>query len=253
MTVGRKRLTSPLAIGAYITAIVTVAGAAYALSQPRQDTSASIQSTSNAWLQAKERSCKTVIFDPHPPINVRATPVEQNGNIIGAIANGTEVSIVLEKEGWYQISAPAAGWIYKKLTKTDCGTPNPVASHVSIPPVVPIQSPTIDPGGRLLEKALSHYQSGNLNGAIALAKAVPIESAAYDQAQVALRTMPQRWKLAESKYTIAVRSLQEGRWSDVLKVATEFPDIRFWRQKLAPIVKEATLIQHVSKADRSRL
>ncbi len=108
-------------------------------------------------------------------------------------------------------------------------------------------------GKWLLEKATIHYQNGNLERAIALAKSVSIESAAYDQAQVALRTMPQKWNQAKSKYAIAKQALHESRWNDVLKVAVEYPDIRYWRQELAPIVKKATLLQYHLKSSESTL
>lgn len=244
MRVCEKRSKFPLAIGVCITAIVTVAGTTYALTHPRQDSSTAAPLTSNAWQPSKERTCKTIVFDPHPPLNVRSTPVEQKGNIVGGITNGAELTILLEKDGWYQISAPTSGWVYKNLTKTECEMPNRAAvTSTSTPESASLAS--VDQGKRLLEKATTHYQDGNLKDAIALAKKVSIESAAYDQAQVALRTMPQKWNQAKSKYAIAKQALSESRWSDVLKVAVEYPDIRFWRQKLAPIVKKATHMQHL--------
>jgi hypothetical protein len=252
MRVSEKRSKSPLAIGVCITAVVTVAGTAYALTHPRQDTSASVSLTSNVWQPLKGHSCKTIVFDPQPPLNVRSAPLEQKGNIIGGIANGTELTILLEKDGWYQISAPTSGWVYKNLTKTNCGMSNRAAT-TSPPTQESDSSRSVDQGKRLLEKATDHYQAGNLEGAIALAKSVSIESAAYDQAQVALRTMPQKWNQAKSKYAIAKQALVESRWSDVLKVAVEYPDIRHWRQKLAPIVKKATLLQYHLKASESSL
>jgi hypothetical protein len=195
------------------------------------------------------------VFDPQPPLNVRSTPIEQKGNIVGGIANGTEWTILHEQNGWYRISEPTAGWVYKNLTKTECGT----AQQGAVPNTPPVESraassgSSADDGKRLLEKAAAQYQAGNLKDAIALAKAVSSESEAYAQAQIALRTMPVKWEQAKSKYSIARQALRESRWNDVLKVAVEYPDIRFWRQKLAPLVKKATLMQNLFKADDSDL
>lgn len=237
MSVSAKTmLRSPLAVGACITAVVTITGTAYALINPRPGSTAS-------WLRFSEQPrCKTVVFDPQPPLNVRSTPVEKQGNIVGGILNWQEVTIVAEKEGWVQISAPVKGWIYQNLTKTLCDPPQEInalkrsnASELTA---------SDDMGSKMLQQASVHFQAGNLPGAIAIAKGVPQESPAYDQAQIAIRMMPRTWNQAKSKYETAEEALEDRRWSDVLTIVTEFPDIRYWRQKLAPVVKKAILMQH---------
>jgi hypothetical protein len=250
MVVSGKLLKSPLAIGTCITIIVTAAGTAYALLYSQQGAAASKYLLFNTGLQGKGRVCKTIVSDPQPPLNVRSTPIVQQDNRVGVIENGVEVTIVAEQDGWFQLSQPVPGWISKKLTQTDCGDSNQAASAASAsvvkdpPPSSPDRS--TDRGNQLLEQARTHYQAGNLKGAIALAQEVPIESAAYDKAQDALRIMPQLWDQAKAKYVTAEKARNDKRWNDVLKIATEYPDIRYWRQRLAPIVKAATLKQQNS-------
>lgn len=247
MVVSGKLLKSPLAIGTCITIIVTAAGTAYALLYSQQGAAASKYLMFNTGLQGKGRVCKTIVSDPQPPLNVRSTPIVQQDNRVGVIENGVEVTIVAEQDGWFQLSQPVPGWISKNLTKTDCGAADQSVSAASAPAVK--DSPTsvadrsTDRGNQLLEEARTHYQAGNLKGAIALAQEVPIESAAYNKAQHALRVMPQLWAQAKVKYATAEKARNDQRWNDVLKIATEYPDIRYWRQQLAPIVKAATLKQ----------
>lgn len=228
-------LKSPLTIGASITTVVTVAGIIYAISHPRQTPPAA------QLIQAQTPACKTVVFDPKPPLNVRSTPIEQSGNVVGTLKNGDVLTVVGHRDGWLQISAPVRGWVYQNLTKDVCDS--------STPPAVLSQKRLADAtlpddqGSQLFQEAVSHFQAGNLKGAIALARAVPATSPAYNQAQTALKTMPEIWDQAESKYKTAQQARRENRWSDILKIATEFPDIRFWREQLAPLVKEAIRMQ----------
>lgn len=224
----RVNLKSPLAIGAGITAIITVAGIVYAIFDPRP-------------AAPSAQSCKIVVFDPKPPLNVRSTPVERSGNIVATLNNGDVLSVVGERDGWYEISAPAAGWVYQNLTNEVCDSSTPTA----VLSQRPLADPTLpdDSGSRLFQQAISQFHAGNLKGAIALASLVPATSPAYDQAQSALKTMPKSWRQAESKYKTAQQAHRENRWSDILKIAAEFPDIRFWREQLAPLVKEAIRMQ----------
>jgi hypothetical protein len=227
-------LQSPLAVGACVTAVVTVVGTAYALIYPRPGSTA-------AWLRSpNQANCRTVVFDPKPPLNVRSTPSDKPGNIVGSLLNDQEVTIEREQDGWIQIKEPVQGWIYQNLTKTICDNQKPgVAFNVPASPAPD------DLGSKMLRQASAQFQAGNLKGAMALAKAVPEESPAYSQAQVELRTMPRQWDQAKVKYDTAREALENRRWSDVLTIVTEFPDIRYWRQQLTPVVKQAILMQHL--------
>lgn len=224
---------SPLTIGAGITTVITVAGVIYAIFYPRQ--------TPSAMLQTNKPACKIVVFDPKPPLNVRSAPIAQSGNVVAKLKNEDVLTVVGNRDEWLQISAPAAGWVYQNLTKEICDSSTPTA----VLSQKPSPDPTLpnDQGSQLFQQAVSHFQAGNLKGEIALARAVPATSPAYDQAQAALKTMPKSWDQAEAKYKTAQQAKRESRWSDILKIATEFPDIRFWREQLAPLVKEAIQMQ----------
>lgn len=232
-------LKSPLMIGACLTATVTITGTVYAVTQPR-----SMVKRAEA-AQSVQASCRTMVFDAKPPLNVRDTPVERAGNIVASLENGEILTVVGEQDGWLKISDPAPGWVYENLTRKTCASDPPAATLVRKSVADPALATLPDePGSRLYREAVSQFHAGNLPGAIALARSVSADSAAYPQAQIALKTMPQTWDKARNKYGTAIEAEEQSRWNEVLKIAAEYPDIRYWRQKLAPVVKKAIQMQY---------
>lgn len=179
-------------------------------------------------------NCQTIIADPNPPLNVRSSPVVAPDNKLASLPNGTPLSIVDEQQGWLRISSPLQGWVYKELTVTTCTNPSVTAAT----PAPRIQGQK-DEGPQLLAIATEQYQSGNLKGAIALLKTISPQSASHTAAQLFVRQWQQDWSQAESDYYTAQKALRDRRWQDVLKQVNGYPDIRYWREKLAPIVQQA--------------
>lgn len=241
-------LKSPLMAGACLTATVTLVGTMYALTHPR-----SMVKRAEANPSEQATSCKTVVFDDKPPLNVRATPAVQPGNIVASLDNGETLTVVGAQNGWLKISAPVTGWVYQNLTRQRCESDPPVARLSSRRGVDPALERLPDElGTRLYREAVSQFQAGNLPGAIKLAQMISADSAAYPHAQTALKMMPQTWNQAEFQYRKAVNAEKYSRWNDVLKIAVEYPDIRYWRERLAPIVKKAIRMQYFpeSQADQ---
>lgn len=178
--------------------------------------------------------CQTLIADPNPPLNVRSSPMVLPDNKVASLPNGTRLSIVNEQEGWLQISDPLQGWVYKELTVTTCTRPNEPTTAL-----LPLSTAAIEKDHRLLAIATEQYQSGKLDGAIALAATVPAHSAAYDSARLLIRQWQHDWQHAEAKYYTAQRALHDRRWQDVLSQINGYPAIRYWREKLAIIVRQA--------------
>jgi len=68
-------------------------------------------------------SCKITMVkvdDPDAPLNVRAKPTITAENVIGQVKNGTYLSVVIEQNGWLQISNPIQGWVAKSRTQSGC-------------------------------------------------------------------------------------------------------------------------------------
>ncbi|MGI0487583.1 SH3 domain-containing protein [Pantanalinema rosaneae CENA516] len=180
--------------------------------------------------------CQTIATDPNPPLNVRSSPVVASDNIIGKINNGTLLTVVDENQGWLRISTPTDGWVYKEYTVTSCVLPTEAQLSGAI-------SPISDQGNRAFATATEHYQNGNLTAAIALAKMVPADSPIYPDAQTALNQWQQDWQRAEAQFYKAQTALRDGRWQDVMNTVKDFPENRFWKAKLTPIVRQAIQVQ----------
>lgn len=204
-----------------------------------------VLSSHPSWLLALKRGrspksatvCKIIATDPNPPLNVRSSPVAAPDNIVGTLKNGTPLQVVDENEGWLRITAPVAGWVYKELTATSCISARTDQNNVPIA--------TDDNANRLTE-ATAYYHAGNLNAAIALAKMVPANSPDYPTAQAAIAKWQQDWQTAEAEFYAAQKALRDGRWQDVINKVKTFPDNRYWRARLAPLVKQALQRQNAA-------
>ncbi len=91
----------------------------------------------------------------------------------------------------------------------------------------------------ILYKATKQYQAGDLQEAITLAKSIPSYSNVYPDAQATIETWQQQWRVAAQQYSLAEQALAEGKWSDVIKVANEVPDILYWQVKVNELTQRA--------------
>ena len=227
-------LKSPLFVGGCVTAVITVAGTVYVSLAPRPNPSTAsqlpVQSSSDPAIAMN--GCLTIVNDPQPPLNVRAAPSDRFNNIVGTLQDGETVTVIGRQRGWLQVNAPISGWVDQSLTKTICDK----AEQAEFIKAAAMKAKG---GERILADAIEDYQSGDLSSAIKLLKTIPEDSPVYAQAQVALTTMPTQWKRAKNLYSNAQVALKENRSADVLKLVNEIPDIRYWREKFTPLVKQA--------------
>ncbi|MGH8001568.1 MAG: protein kinase domain-containing protein, partial [Brasilonema sp.] len=100
-----------------------------------------------------------------------------------------------------------------------------------------------------LYKATEEYQSGDLNGAIALAKSIPSNSNIYPDAQASIEEWQKQWQDASEQYKVAEKAFQESRWSDVLRAASQVPDILHWQSKTDKLVEQAQINIEVQAKD----
>lgn len=182
--------------------------------------------------------CNTIATDPSPPLNVRSSPVVAPDNVVGTVRNGTRLTVVDHNEGWLRINQPLDGWVYQDLTVTSC-VPTTAQANASTPPFN-------DSGMGVLAQATERYQSGDIKAAIALTQTIPAHSAAYQPAKGAVNQWQRDWKTAETTLAEMQTAIAQRRWQDVLIKVQTVPDNRFWRAKLAPIVKIAIQRQNGS-------
>jgi Bacterial SH3 domain len=222
-------LRSVILIATGFTLPIALAGITYAIVRPESLARPMMgNSALSPNLANPAKVCQTLIADPSPPVNVRSSPVVTSDNTVNQLPNGTEISIADENEGWLKINQPLEGWVYKELTVTSCLLPHETAT-----------SPSSDSGAKLFAIATEQYQSGNINGAIALAKTVTSGSPAHTAARNASVQWQKDWQQAESNYYVAQKAVRDGRWQDVINQVKTFPDNRYWKEKLAPLVKQA--------------
>ena len=176
---------------------------------------------------AAHKICNTIATDPSPPLNVRSSPVVAPDNVVGTVRNGTRLSVVDRNEGWLRINQPLDGWVYQDLTVTSCIVATTQA-NASVP--------ANDNGISVLAQATERYQAGDLHAAIALAETIPASSAASQAAKEAVNQWQHDWKTAETTVAEMQQAIAQHRWQAILSKVQTFPDNRFWRAKLTPIV-----------------
>lgn len=82
-------------------------------------------------------TCKitmAIVSDPNPPTNIRSTPEVKDGNIIGKVENGTQLSVQGEQNNWFKVrtlgNEALEGWVSKNVTKSGC---NQKTQRITIP------------------------------------------------------------------------------------------------------------------------
>ncbi len=98
-----------------------------------------------------------------------------------------------------------------------------------------------------LAEAKKEYQSGDLQGAIALAKSIPSTSNVYPEAQATIGEWQVQWQVAAEKYKAAKVAFDESRWSDVLQGTADNPNIVYWQTKTDKLVEQARIFVEKQK------
>jgi Bacterial SH3 domain len=252
-------LRSPIVFGAWMTTAITVLGVGYAVLTPKPSQSQVPQEKRSIPELAKLGYCQTIATDPNPPLNVRSSPVSAPDNIIGNLKNGAELTVINDNKGWLQISAPVRGWVYEPLTVTTCNPDRKTSQSAN--PYIPVAfesgsqavkfvaepsltSPAVMPGDTLVIAAQEKFHNGDLMGAMSHLRQVPLEDLSHEEAKSLLKTMPTQWASASNLYHQAETALKNDRPKAVLELVSKIPDIRYWRSKMAPLVKLA--IEHRS-------
>jgi Bacterial SH3 domain len=247
-------LRSPLVVGTWFTIVVTVLGVGYAAVTPRPSQSSTLLRSGQKKVSilelAKSGNCQTLVTDPNPPLNVRSSPVSAKDNVVGSLKNGTLVTVINENEGWIQITQPFRGWIYENLTVTTCNTDR---NKISVNPAVPNPTPPASEesanvmalsGDALVTAAHNKFHDGDLQGAIEQLRQVSAEDNSHTEATSLLKTMPEQWQSATRIYRKAEAAIQSHHPQVVFALVSEMPDIRHWRAKMTPLVKQAIAQQN---------
>ncbi|MBW4633830.1 MAG: protein kinase [Iphinoe sp. HA4291-MV1] len=102
---------------------------------------------------------------------------------------------------------------------------------------------TPDKGGsKVVEQAKKKYESGDLQGAIALLKTITANPGAVKQTTEMMSQWQQDWSKAEALFKDLDTALADGQWDKVSAYKDhpeKLPNIQYWRNKLEPLFKQA--------------
>jgi hypothetical protein len=222
----------------WITGIFMLLGLGTAALRPRALAEVSRQPT--AAQLALQPNCQTVAADPQPPLNIRSQPhAASSHTIVGTVNNGAVLTVVATQSAWLKIAQPISGWVYQPLTSTHCTrTVDPSAGIVDSIGAVR-KHPTL----QVLDSAYDRFAAGQLQNALSLLQSVSPTDMAYPQAQVAYQAMSEQWHQGSLAYQAARAASRTGQWSTVLLQVQKVPDVRYWREKMTPLVKQAIVNQ----------
>jgi serine/threonine protein kinase len=102
-----------------------------------------------------------------------------------------------------------------------------------------IHSYPIQSGTETLYNATEKYQSGDFKGAISLAKSIPANSDIYPEAQASIEEWEQQWQVAGETFNSVNQAFNDANWSEVLRLASQVPDILYWQSKTDKMVQRA--------------
>lgn len=104
-------------------------------------------------------------------------------------------------------------------------------------------SATLDKGGsKVVEQAKQKYESGDLQGAIALLKTINPNPKAVKETTEMISQWQQDWSKAEALFKDVDTALGDGQWDKVLAYKDhpeKLPNIQYWRNKVEPLFQQA--------------
>ncbi|MGH7999930.1 MAG: serine/threonine protein kinase, partial [Brasilonema sp.] len=97
-------------------------------------------------------------------------------------------------------------------------------------------------GSKVVEQAKQKYESGDLQGAIALLKTITANPTAVKETTEMISQWQQDWSKAESLFKDLDTAFADGQWDKVLAYKDhpeKLPNIEYWRNKVEPLFKQA--------------
>ncbi|HCF27320.1 MAG TPA: serine/threonine protein kinase [Cyanobacteria bacterium UBA11049] len=99
-----------------------------------------------------------------------------------------------------------------------------------------------DHTAKLLEQAQKKYESGDLQGAIALLKSIPANTSAVKETTEVITHWQQDWNKSEALFNDINQALNDGQWDKVLAYKDhpeKLPNVQYWRNKIEPMFQQA--------------
>ncbi|GAA6623225.1 protein kinase domain-containing protein [Scytonema sp. NUACC26] len=224
---------------------------------------------------ASSQICLAVIKENS---NIRSEPSNLSDSVIKTITEDSnfEVTGLRTKRGWVQVKLDpkTSGWVHPEVIKNnelwvdclrdkgvavkteddeDLITARPVPKAKPKPVVKPSPSSSEDildklqgkstDESEILEQARKKYESGDLQGAIALLKSLTSNAPAVKETTEMITQWQKDWAKADALFKDIDKALAEREWDKVLGYKNDpekLPDIQYWRDKIEPLFKQAT-------------
>jgi serine/threonine protein kinase, bacterial len=135
------------------------------------------------------------------------------------------------------------------LEKSNPFNPNPFTSEsgksepLNSTSKNPEQSTPKENSAKVVEQAKEKYESGDLQGAIALLQSVPKNASdSWQETTKMVAQWQQDWAKAEAISNEINQAIDNGQWDKVLAIKDhpeKLPNIQYWRDKIDPLFQEA--------------
>ncbi|MBD2136641.1 serine/threonine protein kinase [Anabaena sp. FACHB-1237] len=218
-----------------------------------------------------------------PNSNVRSEPSAINSdNILKTVGDASEFNVTGKRtqRGWIELKLKSnrlawahsdvilnnqqlvnclrdKGIAFETINDNNLIVSRPVPS-VPLKPVVVIPKPQPSPKTveekRTLEAARQKFESGDLSGAIAILKSIPGDAtSSFQETMKTVNQWQKDWEKAEALANEINKAIDNGKWDQVLSYRDhpeKLPNIKYWRDKLEPLFKQAEENSQKPKAEK---
>ncbi|MGB3761299.1 MAG: serine/threonine protein kinase [Rivularia sp. (in: cyanobacteria)] len=201
--------------------------------------------------------------------NIRSEPsTYTNNNIVKKVSKDTQFLVTGKrtKKGWVELKIDAgdSAWAHSNVIKDGdewitclrdqsiavktvdgsglIATPVPTAEPIikNEETIKPVENAKQD--DETVEKAKEKYESGDLEGAIAILETLAPNNKNVKEARELMTQWQKDWDKAEGFFNDVNTAISQGKWEkvqDYQKNPDKLPDTNYWRKKVEPLFQQA--------------
>ncbi len=225
-----------------------------------------VNNFANNFSDAAQANCTATIAANS---NVRSEPsTYTNNNIVKKVSKDTPFLVTGKrtKKGWVElkINALDSAWAHSNVIKNGdewitclrdqsiavktvdgsglIATPVPKAEPIikNEETIKPVENAKQD--DEAVEKAKEKYESGDLEGAIAILETFAPNNNSVKEARELMTQWQKDWDKAEGFFNDVNTAISQGKWEkvqDYQKNPDKLPDTKYWRKKVEPLFQQA--------------
>ncbi len=225
-----------------------------------------VNNFANNFSDAAQANCTATIAANS---NVRSEPsTYTNNNIVKKVSKDTRFLVTGKrtKKGWVELKIDAgdSAWAHSNVIKDGdewitclrdqsiavktvdgsglIATPVPTAEPIikNEETIKPVENAKQD--DEAVEKAKEKYESGDLEGAIAILETFAPNNNSVKEARELMTQWQKDWDKAEGFFNDVNTAISQGKWEkvqDYQKNPDKLPDTKYWRKKVEPLFGQA--------------